>query len=70
MRKRVFFVLLLTAPLLGACAVQETGVSAYTSDEQTLEASCTALADTGDMYRYCLQVGPQQALAAERLQSR
>jgi hypothetical protein len=65
MRKRVLLVFLLAAPALGACAVQETGVSAYTSDEQSLEARCTTVADTGDMYRYCMQFGPQQALAAE-----
>ena len=27
-----------------------------------VDASCSAISSTGDMYRYCLQVGPDQAL--------
>jgi hypothetical protein len=58
---------LLSASALAACSVQET-TSAYTVDETSpsaLDGTCTNVADTGDMYRYCMQYGPQQALAAE-----
>jgi len=31
----------------------------------SLDGTCSTVADTGDMYRYCMQYGPQQALAIE-----
>jgi hypothetical protein len=68
MRKHLFRLPLLAASALAACSVQrDSTVSAYTADEpSSLEATCTSVADTGDMYRYCMEHGPQQALAAER----
>jgi hypothetical protein len=66
---RLFFVALLVLPALVACCCErETNIAAYTSDAAaaaSLERSCADLADTGDMYRYCMRFGPQQALAAE-----
>ncbi len=60
---------LLAALALGACSVQDT-TSAYTIDEpaapSTLDGTCAGVADTGDIYRYCMEYGPQQALAAEK----
>jgi hypothetical protein len=71
MRKHIILVLLIAGPALAACSAQDTVVSAYTSDEPTsapapavpLDGTCLRVADTGDMYRYCMQYGPQQALA-------
>lgn len=73
MRTRLLLVLpLLSASALAACSVQETTrdtTSAYTVDEPSpaapLDGTCASVADTGDMYRYCMQYGPQQALAIE-----
>jgi hypothetical protein len=68
MRKRLLLLLpLLSASALAACSVRET-TSAYTVDEtspSSLDGTCSTVADTGDMYRYCMQYGPQQALAIE-----
>ena len=68
MYKPLLLLPLLAAMALGACSVKDT-TSAYTVDEPTptsaLDGTCTSVADTGDMYRYCLQYGPQQALALE-----
>jgi hypothetical protein len=67
MRKHLLLLPLLAASALAACSVQDQTVSAYTSDEPSaLDARCISLADTGDMYRYCMEYGPQQAMAAER----
>jgi len=70
MRKHLLLLPLLAASALAACSVRDSTVSAYTIDEPTtpssLDAKCSSVADTGDMYRYCMQYGPQQALAAER----
>ena len=69
MRKRLLVLPLLVLPVLAACsAQQDTVISAYTSDEAApaLDGTCRSVADTGDMYRYCLEYGPQQALAAAR----
>ena len=69
MRKRLFLLPLLAASSLTACSVRESTVSAYTSDGPTtapLDGTCASVADTSDMYLYCMQYGPQQALAAER----
>ena len=70
MRKHIILVLLIAGPALAACSAQDTVVSAYTSDEPaaapapaTLDGTCLHVADTGDMYRYCMEYGPQQALA-------
>jgi hypothetical protein len=71
MRKHINLVLLIAVPALAACSVQDRTVSAYTSDEPAaapapaapLDGTCLRVADTGDMYRYCMQYGPQQALA-------
>ena len=67
MRKHIILALLIAAPALAACSAQEdTVVSAYTSDEPAaapLDGTCLSVADTGDMYRYCMQYGPQVALA-------
>ena len=70
MRKRLLLLALplLSAPALAACSVQDT-TSAYTVEDpaspSTLDGTCATVADTGDMYRYCMQYGPQQALAIE-----
>ncbi len=74
MSNRLLLLPLLAATALTACSVRDYDspytVSAYTSEEpastSSLEATCTRLADTGDMYRYCMEYGPQLALAAER----
>ena len=67
MCKPLLILPLLTALALGACSSQDTIVSAYTSDEPAatgpLDATCQRVADTGDMYRYCMEYGPQLALA-------
>jgi hypothetical protein len=67
MRKRLFlFLPLLASAALAACSVQDKTVSAYRSDDfapAALDGTCKSLADTGDMYRYCMEYGPQQAMA-------
>jgi hypothetical protein len=66
MRKHIILMLLIAAPSVAACSVQDRTVSAYTSDEPApaaLDGTCKSVADTGDMYRYCLEYGPQQAMA-------
>ena len=64
MRKQILLILLIAAPALAACSVQQdTVVSAYTSNETSaLDSTCQRIADTGDMYRYCMERGPQLAL--------
>jgi hypothetical protein len=66
MRKHIILALLIAGPALAACSAQDTVVSAYTSDEPAaspLDGTCRSVADTGDMYRYCMEYGPQQAMA-------
>ena len=66
MRTHLLLVLLLAVPALAACSVQDQVISAYTTDDPTpaaLDGTCRSVADTGDMYRYCMQYGPQQAMA-------
>jgi hypothetical protein len=65
MSRSVAFVVILSAALLGGCAAEER--SALVADDASpaptsLEQKCSEIAATGDMYRYCLQVGPQQAV--------
>ena len=73
MRKHLFLLVLplLSASALAACAVRES-TSAYTIDEPVapsrLDGTCARVADTADMYHYCMQYGPQQALAIEHRQ--
>lgn len=54
MSKYIVFALLLSAGALGGCTAEDRS--------QTLiaDTKCEA-ASTGDMYRYCLEVGPQSA---------
>jgi hypothetical protein len=69
MRKRLLLLPLLAASALTACSVRDSTVSAYTSEDLTvspLDGTCASVADTGDMYHYCMQYGPQLALAPER----
>ena len=80
MRTRLLILPLITwslaASSLAACSVQETtrdSTSAYTIDDNgtgggpgSLDTTCTSMADTGDMYRYCMEYGPQQAMAVRR----
>ena len=66
MRKHIILMLLIAAPSVAACSVQDQTISAYTTDEPVpavLDGTCRSLADTGDMYRYCMEFGPQQAMA-------
>ena len=64
MRKHILLALLIAAPALAACSAQDQVISAYTTDEPTtLDGTCRSVADTGDMYRYCMEYGPQQAMA-------
>ena len=71
MRKRVFFLALLAVPALAACSPPETTVSGYTSDTTaSLQRDCSDLATTGDMYRYCMEIGPQQAVLARETDMR
>ena len=67
-------ILLTLATLLtaAACAAGTPGASPSNAQAFTLDADaaydpaandpCAELATTGDMYRHCRQVGPQQAL--------
>jgi hypothetical protein len=69
MRTHLFLLPLLVVPALAACSVQQDRVSAYTIDEPSpavLDGTCRSVADTGDMYRYCMEYGPQQAMAVPR----
>lgn len=77
MRTRLLILPFLAASSLAACSVQETTrdstISAYTVDDNgpgSLDSTCTTLADTADMYRYCMEYGPQQAMAVERPEGR
>ena len=63
MRKHIILALLIAGPALAACSVQDQVISAYTTDEPALDGTCKSVADTGDMYRYCMEYGPQQAMA-------
>ena len=66
MRKHIILMLLIAAPSVAACSVQDQTISVYTTDEPgpaVLDGTCRSLADTGDMYRYCMEFGPQQAMA-------
>ena len=66
MRKHIILMLLIAAPSVAACSMQDQTISAYTTDDlapATLDGTCKSVADTGDMYRYCMEYGPQQALA-------
>lgn len=57
MTKRIVIACLCLAALAG-CAAPERG------GDQAADQSCIAMATTGDMYRYCKQVGPDQARQA------
>jgi hypothetical protein len=66
MRKHALLAILFAASALAACTAQDQTVSAYTMDEPAaapLDGTCRSVADTGDMYRYCMQYGPLQAMA-------
>jgi len=63
MRKHILLMLLIAAPSVAACSPQDETISAYTIDEPALDGTCKSLADTGAMYRYCMEYGPQQAMA-------
>jgi hypothetical protein len=52
---------LVMAVLLGGCASQSR---ALRTDEKANEAKCAEIATTGDMYRDCLEIGPERTLAA------
>jgi hypothetical protein len=75
MRTRILLSILLALPTLAACSAPETTVSAYTADTPTdpalteREQTCSDLSTTGDMYRYCMEVGPQQAIIAPESRS-
>lgn len=67
MRKHIILALLIAGPALAACSVQDQTISAYTTDDLApapLDGTCKSVADTGEMYRYCMEFGPQQAMAA------
>jgi hypothetical protein len=57
MTKSVAFAILSLAALAG-CSGTDRGAPV----DMALDQPCTAISSTGDMYRYCLEVGPQQAL--------
>lgn len=59
MRKFIVLATLLSATALGACASNKQ-IAAGGSAADNRE--CSERATTGDMYRYCLEVGPQQAI--------
>ena len=66
MRTHILLALLVAGPALAACSAQDQIISAYTTDDPAptaLDGTCQSIADTGDMYRYCLEYGPQQAMA-------
>jgi hypothetical protein len=61
MGTRVLLTALLSAAWLNGCAEDR-------SDPPNVEAlarACEAIATTGDMYRYCMKVGPEKTLPAE-----
>ena len=55
MIKRIAFIVL---PLAALAACSESP----RPFDMAFDQPCSAIASTGDMYRYCLEVGPQQAL--------
>jgi hypothetical protein len=57
MAMRIALVCLSFAALAGCAAGEQQHAASDAADP-----SCAEIATTGDMYRYCLEVGPQQAL--------
>ena len=55
---RVTLTVLLSAAWLGGCAEDQSDPPEVAS----IVRDCAAIATTGDMYRYCMAVGPQRAL--------
>jgi hypothetical protein len=64
--KGILFATLLATSALTACESQQTRAPGSTA---LLESECSE-ATTGDMYRYCLEVGPQQAIFEPEARSR
>ena len=54
---------LAAAAMLGGCAPQS---QALRTDEKANQLECAEIATPGDMYRDCLEIGPERTLAAMR----
>ncbi|HTR84462.1 MAG TPA: hypothetical protein VMI56_08280 [Reyranella sp.] len=68
MSKGIAFVVILAAACLAGCASEEQSallVDTPSPAMTPLEQQCSEIAATGDMYRYCLEVGPRAALTAD-----
>jgi hypothetical protein len=61
MSMRVTLTVLLSVAWLGGCA----GDRSNPPDVASITRDCAAIATTGDMYRYCMVVGPQHALVPD-----
>ena len=61
MSMRVTLTVLLSVAWLGGCA----GDRSDPPDVASNAGDCAAIATTGDMYRYCMEVGPQRALVPD-----
>jgi len=61
MSMRVALSVLLSLAWLAGCAEDRSDPPAVAA----LARECAGIATTGDMYRYCLEVGPQSALLPE-----
>jgi hypothetical protein len=61
MSMRVTLAVLLSVAWLGGCA----GDRSDPHDVASNARDCAAIATTGDMYGYCMEVGPQRALGPD-----
>lgn len=61
MSMRVTLTVLLSVAWLGGCAADRSDPPNVAS----LARDCAAIATTGDMYRYCMTVGPQHVLLSD-----
>jgi len=65
MSRSIALAIFLSAAALSGCASEQRSAlltDTPSSDPTSLEDKCSKIAETGDMYRYCLKVGPQQAV--------
>jgi hypothetical protein len=67
MSRSIAVAIFLSAAALSGCATEQRSAlvaeptDAASPDTPSLQDKCSRVAATGDMYRYCLEVGPQQA---------
>ena len=58
MSMRVILAVILSLLWLSGCAVDRS----HRSNVEAMADACDAIATTGDMYRYCMEVGPKNVL--------